>query len=118
VDLDLRGTRAGTTTIAATLTADNDADSGNNQTSATISVVAATGTPTGGGNGDASGSKRSRRGGGAWDQLLLGLLLAMGLLRGLDDAARRRPAARRPMRTDLSCKQDQSRSGIRRHRLR
>lgn len=118
VDLDLRGTRAGTTTIAATLTADNDADSGNNQTSATISVVAATGTPTGGGNGDASGSKRSRRGGGAWDQLLLGLLLAMGLLRGLDDAARRRPAARRPMRTDLSCKQDQSRSGISRHRLR
>ena len=68
VDLDLRGTRSATTTIEASLTADNDADSRNNRVSATIAVAATAGTSTGG---------------GATDLALLGLLLSMLLMRGL-----------------------------------
>ena len=83
VDLDLRGTRAATTTIEASLTADNDADSRNNRASATVGVAATAGTSTGGANSSGSGSSSGKGGGGALDLALLSLLLTMLLMCGV-----------------------------------
>jgi uncharacterized membrane protein YgcG len=82
VDLDLRGTRPATSTIEASLAADNDADSRNNRASATINVAATAGSSTGGSSGSASSGGGKSGGGGAWDHALLGLLMTL-LLRGL-----------------------------------
>jgi len=70
LELDLRGTHSATSTIAATLTAANDADASNNRTSATISVAAVV-----------SVSSSGRGGGGRMDLALLAVLLALVAVR-------------------------------------
>jgi hypothetical protein len=88
VDLDLRGIRAATTTIEASLTADNDADSRNNRASATVGVAATAGTSTGGASSSGGGSSSGKSGGGASDHALLGILLTMILVRGFAGSTR------------------------------
>jgi hypothetical protein len=80
VDIDLRGMRAGSTTIEASLTATNDADSSNDRASASVSVAAVASTGSGGQGG---GSRGSGGGGGAADRALLIALLGLALARYL-----------------------------------
>ena len=66
LELDLRGTNSATSTIEATLTAANDADTTNNRASATVSVAAVV-----------SVGSSTRGGGGRTDLALLAVLLAL-----------------------------------------
>ena len=83
LELELRGLRAGAATIEASLTADNDGDSGNDRASATVSVAAVASTSSGGQSG-------RRGGGGAADQALLIALLGLAVARCLAWIASRR----------------------------
>ena len=85
-DIDLRGTRAGATTVEASLTALNDGDARNDRASASVSVAAVASTGSGGQSGG------SRGGGGAADRALLIALLGLALSRCL----RREPTALAP----------------------
>ncbi len=76
-DIDLRGTRAGVTAIAANLTAGNDGDASNDRASASVSVAAIASTGSGGQGGG------SRGGGGSADRALLIALLGLALARYL-----------------------------------
>jgi hypothetical protein len=78
LELDLRGTRSATSTIDATLTAANDADTSNNRASATVSVAAAI-----------SVGSSSRGGGGRIDLALLAALMTLvGAQRGIRSGSR------------------------------
>ncbi len=77
VDLDVRGTRAGTTAIEARLTAGNDGNASNDRGSASVSVAAVASTGSGGQGGG------SRGGGGAADRALFIALVGLALARGL-----------------------------------
>jgi hypothetical protein len=78
LELDLRGTRSATSTIDATLTAANDADTSNNRASATVSVAAAI-----------SVGSSSRGGGGRIDLALLAVLMTLvGAKRGIRSGRR------------------------------
>jgi hypothetical protein len=75
VDIDLRGTRAGSTVIEASLTAANDGDSSNDRASASVSVAAVASTGSGGQTGNRRG------GGGSAGPVLLIALLGLALAR-------------------------------------
>jgi len=76
VDMDLRGTRAGATTVEARLTAGNDGNASNDSASVNVSVAAVAST---GSSGQVGGS---RGGGGAVELALLIGFLGLGLARG------------------------------------
>jgi len=86
-DIDLRATRAGATTVEASLTALNDGDARNDRASASVSVAAVASTGSGGQSGGSRGG-----GGGAADRALLIALLGLALSRCL----RREPTALAP----------------------
>jgi len=75
LELDLRGTHSATSTIEATLTAANDADTSNNRASATVSVAAVV-----------SVSSSSRGGGGRMDLALLAVLMTLVAARAAREA--------------------------------
>ena len=75
-DIDLRGTRAGATTVEARLTAGNDGNASNDRASVNVSVAAVASTGSGGQGGG------SRGGGGAVEVALLIGFLGLGLARG------------------------------------
>jgi hypothetical protein len=74
--MDLRGTRAGATTVEARLTAGNDGNASNDSASVNVSVAAVAST---GSSGQVGGS---RGGGGAVELALLIGFLGLGLARG------------------------------------